>query len=197
MCEEMCWPQLLWFTKCNQGHRFRLGEKVELIKKKKSHGFNYDKIGCQWDPVLIERLVLSLKGSNVKVSESFKACSNHIQLIECLASRTLSVKISMLKMKLNIIYSCLCAKTRSRISLLVNNCGANLVCWSSQRDRGSQWHFTAYSCFRWLTYMIQVIIIYSSTKINYFFDLNFSTNIWYTDRWINKMLMNWVRDDIS
>ena len=115
---------------------------------------------------MIERLVLSSKGGNVKVSESFKACSNHLQLIECLASRTLSVKISILKMKFNIIYSCLCAKTRSRISLLVNNCGSNLVCWSSQRDQGSHWHFVAYSCFHSMTHVIQVVIIYSSTKIN-------------------------------
>ena len=57
--------------------RFRLVEKVELVKStQKSYGFDADKIHS--DPLLIDRLLMSSTGSNVKVSKSFEACSNHI-----------------------------------------------------------------------------------------------------------------------
>ena len=99
--------------------RFRLVEKVELVKTtQKSYGFNADKICCHWDPVLIDRLLMSSTGSNVKVSKSSEACSNRILLIECLASRTLSIKIFMLRMKFNIFYFCLPIKTMTRNLLL-------------------------------------------------------------------------------
>ena len=41
-----------------------------------------------------------------------------MQLGGCLASGTLSLKILILRMKFNITYSCLTAKTRSEISLI-------------------------------------------------------------------------------
>ena len=44
-------------------------------------------------------MLMSSTGSNVKVSTLFEACSNHIELIESLASRTLSIKIFMLRIK--------------------------------------------------------------------------------------------------
>ena len=59
--------------------RFRLVEKVELVKTtEKSYGLIADKICCPMDPVLIDRLLMSSTGSNVKVSKSFEACSNRI-----------------------------------------------------------------------------------------------------------------------
>ena len=47
-------------------------------------------------------------------SFSFEACSDHILLVECLASRTLPSKIFMLRIKFNISYSCQNVKTRSQ-----------------------------------------------------------------------------------
>ena len=48
-----------------------------------------DIICCQKHQVLIESLLISSTGSNVKVSKSFKTCSYHIKLNECVAIRTL------------------------------------------------------------------------------------------------------------
>ena len=59
--------------------RFRLVEEVELVKTiEKSYGSIEDKVCCPMDPVLIDRLLMSSIGSNLKVSKSFEACSNRI-----------------------------------------------------------------------------------------------------------------------
>ena len=53
----------------------------------------------------------------MKVSKSFGACSYHILLIECLASRTLPLKMFILRIKFNIFFLSRC---RDKATLLPN-----------------------------------------------------------------------------
>ena len=56
--------------------------------------------------LIISHMQMASTGCCVKVSKSIQACSYHNSLIECLASRTLTSQMFVLRIKFNITYGC-------------------------------------------------------------------------------------------